>query len=227
MASIIQTQVLTRDYPTPGGVVHALNGVNIDIEPGKLTIFRGRSGSGKTTLLNMLGALDRPTSGTILFNENDITQLPDFKRDLLRRKDFGFIFQSTALIGMMTAYENIEFLLRVFGMKSPSERKKRAEECLHLVGLSKRMNHMPSEMSGGEQQRVAIARAMAHKPKIIYADEPTAELDTTMGLQVMGLFKSLIQTEGITVVMTTHDPNMMEIGDRVYTMEDGEIIDVK
>jgi putative ABC transport system ATP-binding protein len=224
---IIQTQKVIKDFQTPGGVVHALCGISMEVEKGKLTIFRGRSGSGKTTLLNMLGALDRPTSGSVVINDQDISKLSDVKRDELRRKDFGFIFQSTALIGMMSAYENVEFSLRVSGFKNPQERKKRAEECLTLVGLAKRMSHMPSEMSGGEQQRVAIARAMSHKPLIIYADEPTAELDTMMGLQVMGLFKTLIEKEGITVVMTTHDPNMMEIADRVYTMEDGEIVDVK
>lgn len=227
MALIIQTNKVGKDFNTPGGVVHALNGVSLEVEKGFLTILRGRSGSGKTTLLNLLGALDRPTAGDVFINEQDISKLPDYKRDELRRTDFGFIFQSTALIGMMSAYENIEFSLRVCGMKSPQERKKRAEECLQLVGLGKRMSHMPSEMSGGEQQRVAIARAMAHKPLIIYADEPTAELDTHMGLQVMGLFKTLIEKEGITVVMTTHDPNMMEIADKVYTLEDGEIVHVR
>jgi putative ABC transport system ATP-binding protein len=135
----------------------------------------------------------------------------------------GFVFQSVALVSMMTAYENVEFILRISGFPL-RERKKRVETCLHLVGLSARMNHLPQELSGGEQQRVAIARAIAHKPKVIFADEPTAELDTNTGLQVVKIFKDLIVQEGTTVVMTTHDPGLMDVADKVYELEDGEII---
>ena len=134
------------------------------------------------------------------------------------------MFQSVALMATMSAYENVEFGMRIAGV-SAAERKDRALQSLELVGLSKRVNHRPQEMSGGEQQRVAIARAIAHRPKIIFADEPTAELDSAMGLYVMKAFKDLIATEGITIVMTTHDPNMMEIADRVYTLQDGVVID--
>jgi putative ABC transport system ATP-binding protein len=136
----------------------------------------------------------------------------------------GFVFQSGGLFSNMSAYENVEFSLRVAGF-APDERRKRAEECLNMVGLSKRMDHRPNELSGGEQQRVAIARAIAHRPRIVFADEPTGALDTSMGLQVVKAFKDMVETEGLTVVMTTHDPSMIEIADAVYTLEDGEIVD--
>lgn len=224
---ILKSTDIIRDFNTSGGVVHVLKGMSVEIPQGKLTIFRGRSGSGKTTLINMLGALDYPTSGKIWFQDKEITGISSLEQDKLRRNDYGFIFQSTALVGIMTAYENVEFSLRVSGMTNPEERRERAMHCLGLVDLGKRATHMPGEMSGGEQQRVAIARAIAHRPKVIFADEPTAALDTQMGLQVMGVFKLLIEREGVTIVMTTHDPNMMEVADKVYTLEDGVIIDEK
>ena len=224
MDLMMRTQNLCREYHSGQEVVHALNNVSINIPAGKLTILRGRSGSGKTTLLNSLGALDYPTSGEIWFDEKDITKLSEHERDEFRRLNTGFVFQSVALMATMSAYENVEFGMRIAGV-SAAERKDRALQSLELVGLSKRVNHRPQEMSGGEQQRVAIARALAHRPKIIFADEPTAELDSAMGLYVMKAFKDLIATEGITIVMTTHDPNMMEIADRVYTFQDGVVID--
>ena len=224
---ILKSDGIIRDFNTSGGIVHVLKGISVEIPTGKLTIFRGRSGSGKTTLINMLGALDYPTAGKIWFQDKEITALSSLEQDKLRRNEYGFIFQSTALVGIMSAYENVEFSLRVAGVTDPVERKDRAMHCLGLVDMGKRSGHMPGEMSGGEQQRVAIARAIAHKPKVVFADEPTAALDTQMGLQVMGVFKLLIEREGVTIVMTTHDPNMMEVADKVYTLEDGVIIDEK
>jgi len=223
MSLIIRTENIDRDFISGRETVHALKNVNIKIERGMLTILRGRSGSGKTTLINLLGALDYPTKGKVFFDDKDITHMHQTERDELRRKDMGFIFQSVALISLMSAYENVEFALRIagFGLK---ERRDRASECLNLVGLAKRMTHRPGELSGGEQQRVAIARAISHKPKIVFADEPTAELDTAMGIQVVGIFRKLIEIEGVTIVMTTHDPSMLDLADRVYTLEDGEII---
>ncbi|HOJ09236.1 MAG TPA: ABC transporter ATP-binding protein [Clostridiales bacterium] len=223
-APIIVTDNLDRDFHSGREIVHALKKVNIKIEPEKLTILRGRSGSGKTTLINLLGGLDTPTKGRIFFKDKEITSMTVSKRDELRKKNFGFIFQSIAIISVMSAYENVEFGLRIAGFDS-KHRRERAEECLTLVGLGKRMHHRAHELSGGEQQRVAIARAIAHRPGVIFADEPTAELDTYMGLQIVKLFKSLVEKEGLTVVMTTHDPSMMEIADCVYTLEDGEIVD--
>ena len=220
---IIKTDGVERYFKSGRETIHALKSININIPKGTLTILRGRSGSGKTTLLNLLGALDRPDEGKVFFNGEEISTLPDIRRDELRRRSMGFVFQSVALISLMSAYENVEFGLRVAGISS-ADRKRRAEECLGLVGLSKRMTHRPHELSGGEQQRVAIARAIAHKPQVVFADEPTAELDTHMGLQVVKLFKDLVERQGITVVMTTHDPSMMEIADHVFTLEDGEVI---
>jgi len=224
---ILSCKDIVRDFETPGGIVHVLKGISIEAPRGKLTILRGRSGSGKTTLINSLGTLDTPTSGQVILDGRDITGLSTTERDAVRRSDYGFVFQSTALVGMMSAFENVEFSLRICGMKNPQERRARALECLRMVELSKRVDHMPGEMSGGEQQRVAIARAIAHKPKVIFADEPTAALDTQMGIHVMSIFKALIEKEGVTVIMTTHDPSMMEIADRVYTLEDGEVVDVR
>ena len=224
MSQIIRTEKLSRQFQSGREVVHALKDVNMEVESGTLTILRGRSGSGKTTLINLVGALDKPTEGQIWFDGQEITKLSEWKRDALRRNDMGFVFQSIALMPLMSAYENVEFGLRVAGF-DPKERKKRAEECLTIVGLQKRMDHRPQELSGGEQQRVAIARAIAHRPKVVFADEPTAELDTNMGLQVIKVFKSLVQEEGLTVVMTTHDPSMIDIADCVYTLDDGMVSD--
>ena len=223
MGTILKTENVCREYRSGHEIVHALQNVSIEVPEGKLTILRGRSGSGKTTLLNALGALDYPTSGVILFEGEDITKMSDRERDEFRRLQTGFVFQSVALMATMSAYENVEFGMRIAGMPA-AERRERALKSLDLVGLTKRIDHRPQEMSGGEQQRVAIARAIAHRPKIIFADEPTAELDTAMGLYVMKAFRDLIEAEGVTIVMTTHDPNMMELADVVYTLQDGVVV---
>lgn len=225
MSIILNTKDVCRDFKTGNDiVVNALKNVSVDIEEGKLTVLRGPSGSGKTTLINILGALDYPSSGEVWFGGEDITKLSEKKRDSLRRYDMAFVFQSIALMSAMTAYENVEFGLRLANVPY-SERDKRTREVMRNVGLEKRMFHRPGEMSGGEQQRTAIARAIAHKPKIVFADEPTAELDSTTSLHIVKLFKELVEKEGMTIVMTTHDPSMMEVADRVYTLEDGEIVD--
>lgn len=220
---IIHAKGIQRFFPVAGGgEFQALKDINIQIPKKSLTILRGRSGSGKTTLMNILGALDKPTSGTIYFNEQEITKFRNRQIELLHRKDIGFVFQSVSLIPIMTAYENVEFALRLSEFKG--DRAKRVEESLKLVGLGGRMHHMPWELSGGEQQRVAIARAVAHRPMVIFADEPTAELDSNSSLTVMKLFKDLISKEEITIVMTTHDTGLMEAGDVVYELEDGEVV---
>ena len=211
-----------RCFSTSAGEFWALKGVSADIPRGKLTILKGRSGSGKTTLLNILGALDKPTEGDVLFDGQNIVNMCERKRARLRRRDIGFVFQSVALIPMMSAQENVEYALRM--ARSREKRDQRALECLRMVGLGARAQHMPQEMSGGEQQRVAIARAIAHRPKVIFADEPTGELDTLTGLQVMKIFKELCEREGITIIMTTHDTGLMEVGDAVIELEDGEKI---
>lgn len=214
---------IVRCFKTGDGEdFYALKGVDIEVPRGKLTILKGRSGSGKTTLLNILGALDDATSGTVYLDQVELGGLLESKKELLRRKDIGFVFQSVALIPIMNAYENVEFALRLADYEEGFD--ERIKRVLGIVGMKDRMLHMPGQMSGGEQQRVAIARAIAHSPKIIFADEPTGALDTETGFRVMKLFKSLVEKEGITIVMTTHDPNLMEMGDVVYEVEDGEII---
>jgi len=224
MANVIVTKGVKRGFPVAGGdTFWALKGLDLEIPESKLTILKGRSGSGKTTLMNILSALDRPTEGEVMFGDKDIAKLPENARDYLRRKEIGFIFQSVALVPMMSAFENVEFALRL--SKYKGNHAKRVEECLRMVGLGGRMHHMPQEMSGGEQQRVAIARAIAHKPRILFADEPTAELDTNTGLQVIKIFKELNAVEGVTIVMTTHDIGLMELGDKVYQLEDGELVE--
>lgn len=224
MENILVASNIKQAFPIAGGEEFvALHDINIQIPRGKLTMLRGRSGSGKTTLMNILSALDYPKEGTVQFEDQFLEQLNENQREEFRKVNVGFVFQSVALIPMMTAYENVEFLLRL--AKYSGNMRKRAEECLKLVGLGQRMHHMPQELSGGEQQRVAIARAIAHKPKIIFADEPTAELDTATGLQVMKIFKELIEKEGVTMVMTTHDMGLLDIADCIYHLEDGEIIE--
>ena len=220
---MLKTIDVSRAFPIQGEEdFYALKKVNVHIEKGKLTVLVGKSGSGKTTLMNILGALDPPTEGKVLFEGQDIAQLPETERCRLRRKKVGYVFQSVALIPLMTALENVAFALRLAGDKrSPEDR---ALECLRLVGLEKRAGHLPQELSGGEQQRVAIARAMAHRPSILFADEPTAELDSGTALQVDHIFRDLTDKEGITVVMTTHDRELATIGDKIYALEDGEII---
>jgi len=220
--TFIAIQGVKRCFHTSGGDFWALKGVTASIPRGKLTILKGRSGSGKTTLLNILGALDTPTQGDVLFDGQSLAAMGERKRARLRRRDVGFVFQSVALIPMMNALENVEYALRM--ARSRENHTKRAMECLKTVGLGSRMHHMPQELSGGEQQRVAIARALAHRPKVIFADEPTGELDTLTGLQVVKIFKELTAKEGVTIVMTTHDTGLMEIGDAVIELEDGEQI---
>ena len=222
MEYMIKTESVSRCFKTNGGDFWALKGIDIEVPKGALTILKGRSGSGKTTLLNILGALDEPTRGKVFFEDKNIARMSEAERSMLRRMQIGFVFQSVALLPMMTAFENVEYALRLTNYKG--DRTARAMECLKLVGLAQRMNHMPQELSGGEQQRVAIARAIAHKPKIIFADEPTGALDTMTGLQVVKIFKELTEKEGVTVVMTTHDTGLMEIGDAVYELEDGEVV---
>jgi len=220
---ILEGNNIKRGFPTAGDIFWALKGIDLEINESRLTILKGRSGSGKTTLMNILGALDVPTEGDVVFMNQTISKMGERKRDMIRRKEMGFVFQSVALVSMMTAYENVEFILRISGYPK-SERRQRVEDCLGMVGLAGRMSHMPAELSGGEQQRVAIARAIAHKPKVIFADEPTAELDTNTGLQVVKIFKDLVEQEGATIVMTTHDPGLMEVADKVYELEDGMTI---
>lgn len=229
MENAIIAQNIKRYFKAGDGTtVHALDGVSMEIKKGTLAILKGRSGSGKTTLLNILSALDMPTEGSVQFLDKNLEQMTEKDREMLRRYEMGFVFQSIALIPTMTAYENVEFALRLAKTDvinaNTENTQNRVSELLERVGLSKRMDHMPDQLSGGEQQRVAIARAVAHHPKVVFADEPTGALDTAAGFEVIRLFRELIDDEGITIVMTTHDPNLMELGDEVFELSDGIVI---
>ena len=218
---------LSRSFRVGDTTVYALQEVSLRVPRARLTILQGPSGSGKTTLINILGALDHPSSGRVEFgdrNNQDIVSLAENARDELRRLRMGFVFQSVALIGVMSAFENVDFALRVAGYDD-GRREARAQECLSLVGLRGRMHHRPGELSGGEQQRVAIARAIAHQPALLFADEPTAELDTHTGLQVIGLVRRLVREQGVTVVMSSHDPYIIELADHVVQLEDGRVVE--
>ena len=229
MENAIIAQNIKRYFKAGDGTtVHALDGVSMEIKKGTLAILKGRSGSGKTTLLNILSALDMPTEGSVQFLDKNLEQMTEKDREMLRRYEMGFVFQSIALIPTMTAYENVEFALRLAKTDvinaNTENTQDRVSELLERVGLSKRMDHMPDQLSGGEQQRVAIALAVAHHPKVVFADEPTGALDTAAGFEVIRLFRELIDDEGITIVMTTHDPNLMELGDEVFELSDGIVI---
>lgn len=221
---VIDAEKITRVFPVPGGEFTALKGVDAKVEAGTFCILRGRSGSGKTTLMNIIGTLDDPTSGTVSIGGKPIKGMSTYDREELRRKELGFVFQSVSLIPSLNAFQNVEFSMRMAGIKPSKERDKRVEDCLRMVGLANRMNHMPAEMSGGEQQRVAIARSIAHSPKLILADEPTAELDSLMAAKVTEIFKEMTRKEGITVLMTTHDVGLMGAADEIIELENGERI---
>ena len=294
---IIRTEHLTKIYPSGSGELVVLNDLSINIPEKSLVMLQGRSGSGKTTLINILSSLEEPTSGDIIFNEKRYSEINDAEKEHLRRTSMGFVFQSVALIPIMTAYENIDFGLRVaegipkksqaemnmaslnqpeigksvldqhsiiqneasseqsdnteeeaskkdkkFAKKEKKNKKKegknkdvavesyvqekdrRIREALRSVGLEERMTHIPSELSGGEQQRVAIARAFIHKPAVIFADEPTGALDTVAGINVVKLFRNLVEEYGLTIVMSTHDRGLLDMADVVFSLENGNLM---
>ncbi|GIQ64508.1 macrolide ABC transporter ATP-binding protein [Paenibacillus cisolokensis] len=220
---LLEAAGVGRVFGSGNAAVTALKDIRLGVQQGTITALKGRSGSGKTTLLNILSSLDEPNEGRVFFRGRDITGLTAKARDALRRKEIGLVFQSFGLIPLMSAYENVEFGLRIAGTPTSGNRGA-AERALERVGMRERMKHRPSELSGGEQQRVAIARAIAHEPELLIADEPTAELDTKMGLQVMRVFRDLVTRTGMTIVMTTHDPGLMELVDHVIELEDGRIV---
>ena len=204
----------------------ALQGLELNIKYGELMAVIGKSGSGKSTLLNMIGGLERPTAGKLYVDGKDLFAMTDKELVEYRKHTVGFVWQKNSrnLLPYMTAIENVQVPM-YFDKSNREDKYARAHDLLCRVGLEDKINSYPSQMSGGEQQRVAIARAVAHKPKVIFADEPTGALDTASGLAVMKLFQELVYKEGITIVMTTHDPKLMELGDVVYEIEDGEIVE--
>lgn len=220
--SVIELQDVTRVYKIGEVETPALRGVNLTIEEGEFTVIVGPSGSGKTTMLQLMGCLDRPTGGRVHINGQDVTRLNSNKRADLRKGTIGFVFQFFALIPGLTAYENVELPLLLAGAKK-AERRERVNELLEAVGISDRARHRPDQMSGGEQQRVAIARALATRPVLVLADEPTANLDTENGRQIMEIMVRLNEETGTTFVFATHDPRVVAFARRMVELRDGRI----
>jgi putative ABC transport system ATP-binding protein len=219
---VVKVENATRVYKIGAVDTQALRGVNLTIENGEFTALVGPSGSGKTTLLQIIGCLDQPTSGRVFVSGQDVTSLNRNQRADMRKGHIGFIFQFFALIPTLSAYENVEMPLLLNG-HSAKERQERVMELLDAVGLADRANNRPDQMSGGQQQRISIARALASKPALILADEPTANLDTVNGEQVMEIMTRLNQETGVTFVFATHDPRVIKYARRVVTLRDGVI----
>ena len=220
--SVIKTSGIRKTYNPNTVPVHALNGVDLDIQEGEFTAIVGPSGSGKTTLLNIIGGLDRPSEGNIEVGGVDISNLNDNKLIEFRKNNIGFVFQAYNLIPVLTARENVEFVM-LLQNRSPEERDARTKELLAAVGLSDKMDNRPSQLSGGQQQRVAVARALAPKPRFILADEPTANLDSKSTADLLDLMAKLNQEENITFVFSTHDQRVIDRARRVITLVDGQI----
>jgi putative ABC transport system ATP-binding protein len=212
-----------KTYRLGENYVPALKGINMELQKGEFVAFMGPSGSGKTTLLNLIGVLDKPTKGKVFVNDIDLTRLKEKELTKLRRGTIGFIFQFYNLIPVLSAFENVELPMLIAGVPT-KERNKRAKELLAMVGLAERVNHRPDELSGGEQQRVAIVRALANRPSIVLADEPTGDLDSKTGKEVVQALRDLSNREGATVIIVTHDPTIAAMATKVFEMRDGLII---
>jgi ABC-type lipoprotein export system ATPase subunit len=220
---VVETEDLWRVYKIGSQEVLALRGVSLKIEAGHFVAVKGRSGSGKTTLLNCVGGLDRPTSGVVRVLGRELSGLNDGQLTQWRRERVGFIFQSFGLLPTLSAYENVELMLRIAGVRG-RKRHERTRYCLDLVGLSKWANHRPYEMSGGQQQRVAIARSLANNPQLILADEPTGELDSTTAREILTLFRRVVEEEHVSFLIASHDPLVDEYVDWVWQLKDGQIV---
>ncbi len=218
---IIAAASVSRAFESGGATVWAVNGVTLEVGAGELLVLTGRSGSGKTTLLNLLSGLDRPTSGSALFRGQDLSKLPERELVELRRRKIGFVFQSFGLMPLLSAQENVELPLHIIGV-AWRERRRRAQAALDSVGLGPRARHRPYELSGGEQQRVSIARALVTRPEVVFADEPTGELDTTTARAITATLRE-ISGDGTTVIAATHDLALAEAGDRRLEMVDGSL----
>jgi ABC-type lipoprotein export system ATPase subunit len=218
---MVEVEEVTRAFRVGRGTVEALRGVTLEVPAGVFAALKGRSGSGKTTLLNLIGGLDRPTSGNVVTCGEPLTKLSGHQLTDLRRHRIGFVFQSFALIPTFSAFENVELMLRIAGVWRG--RRARAMRSLEVVGLGPWADHRPWELSGGQQQRVAIARALVTRPQLILADEPTGELDSATGRQIMTLFRYIVAQEGVTVVMATHDPVVEEYAHLVFELGDGQV----
>ncbi|MEO6114833.1 MAG: ABC transporter ATP-binding protein [Pseudolysinimonas sp.] len=220
---VLSARGLSRDYGRAGAEVHAVVDVDLDLQPGELVLLRGPSGSGKTTLLNMLGGLDRPTSGQVRLGDAELSTADDDALAALRSTRLGFIFQSFALLPVLTAAENIEVPLRVVGT-DPAQRAERVRELLELVGLAGHANQRPDELSGGQQQRVGIARALANRPAVLIADEPTGQLDSRTAVAMMKLIGDLVHQQGAAAIVSTHDQQLTAFADRGIELHDGRLV---
>ena len=218
---IIKTEKLTKDYETGTQVVNALKGINLSVEKGEFLSIMGPSGSGKTTLMNIIGCLDSPTNGSYYLNNKSVSKLDDDELAKIRNEEIGFVFQSFHLLARNTAFENVMLPLKYAGV-SKEEATKRSNNVLDLVGLSSRSKHTPAELSGGQQQRVAIARALVNEPSILFADEPTGNLDSKTGQDVMKIFKDL-NKNGQTIILITHEDSIAKQSNRIITIMDGLI----
>jgi putative ABC transport system ATP-binding protein len=219
---LIRLEDVTKRYAMGSVEVHALRGVSLSVAPGEFTAVMGASGSGKSTLMNIVGCLDRPTSGRYLLGGDEVSRLSSDALAEIRNRTIGFVFQNFSLLSRTTALENVELPLLYAGLRT-AERHARAAEALARVGLAERLDHRPNQMSGGQQQRVAIARAIVQRPRLILADEPTGNLDSRTSVEVMALFQDLGRS-GITILLVTHEPDIAEYASRVVVMRDGRVI---
>ncbi len=222
--TIAEARGVTRDFRSGGGTVHALRGIDLQLQSGEIVALRGRSGSGKTTLLNILIGLDDPTQGQVFVLERDLATLSETERARLRRESIGMMFQNAHLFPSLTAQENVEIPLRLARMDS-DQRTKLAREALRRVGLTARIQHRGLELSGGEQQRVALARALVHSPRFIVADEPTGNLDSVTSRDIAALLRETAHQSQIGLLVATHDATLVEASDRVLNIQDGRIVE--
>ncbi|AEV83472.1 ABC transporter [Actinoplanes sp. SE50] len=220
--SVVEVTGVGRDFGSGDRVVHALAGVSFTAEKGELVAVRGRSGAGKTTLLNLIGGLDQPTAGRIVVAGREVTGAGERELLELRRDRIGFVFQSFGLVPILSAAENVSVPMRL-ARRDPRDRDERVSVLLELVGLGGQANQRPGELSGGQQQRVALARALANDPDLLIADEPTGQLDSDTGRAIMDLLRAVVDARGMTALVATHDPSLMDRADRVLTLRDGRL----
>ncbi|BCJ71953.1 ABC transporter ATP-binding protein [Catellatospora sp. IY07-71] len=220
---LVRVENVSRDFGRAGKVVHAVRDVSFTAGRGELVAVRGRSGAGKTTLLNIIGGLDRPTSGKVFIAGQEVTSAAEPQLVALRRDVIGFVFQSFGLVPILSAAENVGVPLRLAKVR-PAERDQRVAVLLELVGVGAHANQRPYELSGGQQQRVAVARALANDPQLLIADEPTGQLDSETGRQIMDLLRALVHARGMTALVATHDAALMDMADRVVTLRDGALV---
>ena len=222
-APMVEAVDVVREFTNGVASVRAIDHLSLAVPRAQLVAVRGRSGSGKTTLLSLIGGLDRPTQGRIVVDGQSISELDEDELVQFRRRRIGFVFQTMGLLPILSAAENVEVPLRLIATE-PALRRARVHELLDMVGLGERANHRPHELSGGEQQRVAIARALANRPDLLLADEPTGQLDSETGRGIVKVLRSLVHDEGVTAIMATHDPSLIDFADQVIELRDGQIV---